>query len=214
VSAGLLITLAAGGVNAVLGSFLIRVGRRHRSMTLEADGHHVLSDFWTSLGAAIGLGLVQITGLAWLDPLVAILMAIGLLVTGGRLVRRAAAGLLDEEDPELLQRLVQVIEPSLGQGIIRLHEVRAIRAGRVAHISAHLVVPEFWTVEQAHDRSESLAAGTLRDLGGEAEITFHSDPCHRAYCAMCDIAACPVRRAAFTGRPQLTVDEIVQPDRG
>jgi cation diffusion facilitator family transporter len=139
--AGLWITAAAGAGNAVLGVFLVRTGRRHHSMTLVADGQHVLSDFWTSVGIIAGLGLVWLTGLAWLDPVVAIVVALLLLWTGGRLVRTAAAGLLDEEDPELLDKLVAVLQPHIGRGMIRLHHLRAIRAGRFHHVSAHLVVP-------------------------------------------------------------------------
>ena len=210
---GIVMTAGAGVANALLGVFLLRVGRRHRSLTLVADGKHVLSDFWTSVGVVGGLALVWLTGEPLLDPVVAIVVALLLLRTGAHLVRLAAGGLLDEEDPELVQKLVQVLEPSLGEGVIRMHHLRAIRAGRVAHVSAHLVVPEFWTVERAHELADQLAANALRDLGGEGEITFHTDPCHRGYCTMCDVDACSVRKHPFQGRPRLTVDELVQPDR-
>lgn len=210
--AGIWITAAAGAGNAVLGVFLVRTGRRHHSMTLVADGQHVLSDFWTSVGIIAGLGLVWLTGLAWLDPVVAIVVALLLLWTGGRLVRTAAAGLLDEEDPELLDKLVAVLQPHIGRGMIRLHHLRAIRAGRFHHVSAHLVVPEFWTVQMAHDYADGLSARVITDAGIQGELVFHTDPCHRNYCGMCDVDACPVRAQPFAGRPPLTVEEAVRPD--
>lgn len=209
---GIVIVAAAGLANAALGLYLVKIGRSHHSLTLIADGKHVLSDFWTSVGIIVGLILVRLTGVLWFDPLLAILVAMVLLHTGWGLVRMAAGGLLDEEDPVLVARFVGVIERHFGQGIIRVHHLRAIRAGRVSHVSAHLVVPEFWTVERAHERAEALAVRVQREIG-EGELTFHTDPCHRAYCAMCDVETCSVRVHAFTGRPALTVEEAVQPDR-
>lgn len=209
---GLAITAAAGAINLALGGFLIRTGRRSRSLTLVADGQHVLSDFWTSLGVVIGLLLVRLTGVVWLDPLVAALVGVNLAWTGLRLVRSAAAGLLDEEDTELLGKLLAALNASVVPGIIRVHNLRAIRSGRFSHIDAHLVVPEFWTVERAHDAADTFEREVITGCGIEGEIVFHTDPCHRAYCARCDIADCPVRVEPFRARPALTVEEIVQPD--
>lgn len=209
---GVWLTSAAGLCNGALGWFLIRHGRRHRSAALEADGQHVLADFWTSVGVVAGLLAVQWTGLAWLDPAVAGGMGLLLLVTGWRLVRRAAGGLLDEEDPELLRRVVAVLAPLVKDGIIRVHQLRAIRSGRLHHIGAHVVVPEFWSVQRAHDAAESLAARVVQELDVEAEIDFHTDPCERTYCARCDLEACSVRAQPFGERQPLTVDEAVLPD--
>jgi cation diffusion facilitator family transporter len=210
---GLAIVVLAGLINLALGLFLVRAGRRHRSLILVADGQHVLSDVWTSAGIVAGLLAVHLTGLPWLDPLVAALVALWLMWTGVRLVRQAAGGLLDEEDADLLQRLTHTLTGHVGQGVIRVHHLRAIRAGRFHHVDAHLVVPEFWTVEQAHELAEDLSARVIREAAVEGELLFHTDPCHRAYCAICDLEGCPVRREAFAGRPPLTVDEAVQPDR-
>jgi cation diffusion facilitator family transporter len=209
---GLAIVLGAGLVNLALGYYLVRAGRRYDSLTLLADGRHVLADFYTSAGVVVGLLLVRITGLAWLDPLVAAVVALNLMWTGVRLIRQASAGLLDEEDPALLDRLLQVLQPHLGQGVIRIHHLRAIRAGRFHHVDAHLVVPEFWSVERSHELAEDLGERVMKELGVEGEMTLHTDPCHHIYCRMCDLDDCPVRREPFTGRPPLTLDEAVQPD--
>ena len=210
---GLLLTVAAGLGNGGLGWWLVRYGRTHHSTAIEADGHHLLSDFWTSVGVTGGLLAVKITGLVWLDPLVAALMATWLLVTGFRLVRRAAGGLLDEEDPRLLQRLVDVLAPRVRDGVIRVHHLRAIRSGRFHNISAHLVVPEFWSVERAHDKAHELAAQVLRELGIEGDIEFHIEPCERAYCSSCDLESCTVRQQPFVGLSPLTLDEAVRTDQ-
>jgi cation diffusion facilitator family transporter len=212
IEAGLGIVVGAGLANLLLGLFLVRTGRAHASLTLVADGQHVLSDFWTSAGVVAGLLLVRVTGLAWLDPVVAGLVALNLMWTGFRLVRHAAGGLLDEEDTPLLDRLLAALQRHVGQGVIRVHHLRAIRAGRFHHVDAHLVVPEFWSVDHAHELAESLAAEVIAELGVEGELVFHTDPCHRIYCAMCDLEGCPVRREPFRERPALTLEEAVQPD--
>jgi cation diffusion facilitator family transporter len=209
---GLAIVLGAGIVNLGLGWFLVRTGRRYESLALVADGQHVLSDFWTSAGVGVGLVLVGLTGRSWLDPVVAAVVALNLMWTGFRLVRHAAGGLLDEEDTGLVHRLTEALARRVGQGIIRIHHLRAMRAGRFHHVDAHLVVPEFWSVDRAHQLAEELAARVIRELGVQGELAFHTDPCHRAYCAMCDLEGCPVRRESFRVRPPLTVDEVVQPD--
>jgi cation diffusion facilitator family transporter len=212
IGAGLLIVLGSGLVNLALGIYLVRTGRRYVSLTLVADGQHVLADVWTSAGVIVGLGLVQLTGRAWLDPLVALLVALWLMLTGFRLVRHAAGGLLDEEDPLLLKRVLDALQKYVGGGVIRVHHLRAIRSGRFQHVEAHLVVPEFWSVERAHDLSEDVAARVMRDLGAEGEMVFHTDPCHRVYCVTCDLEDCPIRREPFLKLTPLTLEEVVQPD--
>lgn len=209
---GLALVVGAGIGNALLGVYLVRTGRRTGSLALVADGQHVLSDAWTSGGIVVGLLLVRVTGRTWLDPLIACCVALLLFRTGFKLVRRSAAGLLDEEDTELLARLVAVLGPRVGQGVIRLHNLRVMRAGRFHHVDAHLVMPEFWSVERAHAVSDKLAADTIRTLGIEGQLVFHIDPCRRAYCAKCDLADCPVRVEPFRSRPPLTIEEAVRPD--
>jgi cation diffusion facilitator family transporter len=212
IGTGLIITAGTGAVNAILGLFLIRVGKRTNSLILIADGHHVLSDFWTTAGVVGGLILVKWTGLKWLDPFVAIVVALNLGRTGFLLVRHAARALLDEEDSDLLQRILDSGERVRSPGIIRMHHLRAIRVGRFAHVDAHLVVPEFWTVQEAHDNQDAFEKRLLEVTSIEGEVLFHTDPCWRLYCEVCDLEACPVRKASFVRRPVMTLEEATQPD--
>ncbi len=207
VGVGVLLTFGAGVVNAGLGWYLVSTGRRVQSLVLVADGQHVLSDFWTSLGVVGGLVLVRVTGITWLDPAVALLLAINLAVTAFRLVRHAAGGLLDEEDASLMARLVAAFDQERTPGVIRIHRLRAIRAGRFAHVDAHLIVPEFWTVEQAHEATDAFERRVIPACAIEGEIVFHTDPCRRRLCPACDLADCPIRRSPFVERPPLSIDE-------
>ena len=209
---GVALTFGAGVANGLLGWFLVRYGRRHDSPALVADGQHVLSDFWTSVGVVLGLVVVRLTGIAWLDPAIAVVVMLWLGWTGVRIVRRAIGGLLDAEDPELLRKVVRALAKHVGDGVIRVHQLRAIRAGSFRHISAHLVVPEFWSVQRAHDAAELLADHLMRELPGEGAVDFHTDPCERAWCSMCDLEACSVRQQPFVRLEPLTLDEAVEPD--
>lgn len=212
ISFGLMITIGAGLANAALGYYLLRVGRTHQSLTLVADGTHVLADFWTSAAAAVGLALVQFTGQTWIDPAVAILVGLNLIWTGLGLVRHAAGGLLDEEDPSLLRRVVDAVNANRMPGVVRLHYLRAIRAGRYTHVDAHLVVPEFWSVGDGHDFGNAFERRVVRSLGLDGEIVFHVDPCHRLFCAGCDMEPCPIRLSPFVAPSEISLDEAVRPD--
>ncbi|GBD27703.1 Ferrous-iron efflux pump FieF [bacterium HR30] len=210
---GIAITAGAGAVNLLLGIYLLRTGKRYQSLALVADARHVISDFWTSAAVVVGLVVVELTGIVWLDPLVAAAVAVHLGITGIGLVRYAAGGLLDEEDPELLRQLVQAMNAAMRPGIVRVHNTRAIRSGRFTHIDAHLVVPEFWTVKQAHDEADAFERDVIAAGALAGEIVFHTDPCRRLYCAQCELAQCPIRVEPFQQRQAMTVEEIIQPDR-
>lgn len=209
---GLLLVLACGVVNALLGIFLVRSGRRLQSEALVADGQHVLSDFYTSAGVVVGLLLVRWTGIAWFDPLVAALVGFRLAWTGWRLVRRASGGLLDEEDEQLVARLVRSFDSEREDGLVRVHSLRAIRAGRFHHVDVHLVVPQFWSVERAHGLADRVEQRVMRAAALDGEISIHLDPCGADYCAGCDVEPCPIRREPYAGRAPLSVEEAVAPD--
>ncbi|MGD9762736.1 MAG: cation diffusion facilitator family transporter [Candidatus Binatia bacterium] len=209
---GLLVTLGAGLANAALGWYLIRVGRKYASPILIADGTHVLSDFWTTIAIVAGLAAVLLTGFEWLDPAVAAIVGLNLVWTGVGLVRQAAGALLDEQDTALLQRMVDAINANLTPGVIRVHHLRAIRAGRFTHFAAHLVVPEFWTVKEAHDFANAFEQRIIQTLGIDGEIVFHLDPCDRQFCTTCDASPCPIRRAPLVERTPITLEEAVDPD--
>lgn len=200
---GLVIVGAAGVANLLLGLYLVRVGKKHGSAALIADGHHVISDFWTSAGALGGLLLVQLTGLAWIDATTAIVFAMLLFWTGAKLLRTSARGLLDETDPILIDEVCESLEKARAPGIIEVHDLRAINVGDNRHVDLHIVVPEYWTVEQAHTEMDAYEA-RIRKIHHRAELQFHVDPCERAYCSRCDLADCSVRRMAYSARREIT----------
>jgi cation diffusion facilitator family transporter len=210
-SHGLGIMIFAGVLNGLLGLVLIAAGRATSSMALSADGKHVLTDFLTTVGILLGLGVVKLTGYAWLDPAIALAMAALLAFTGIPLVRLAIDGLIDAANPGLLEKILGSLERNRVPGNIRVHHVRAMRNGRRIHVDGHLVVPEYWSVEVAHEEGEAYEKRVVKDVFLEGEIEFHIDPCRRLYCRSCDMPDCPIRQEPFTHRPPLNLLELISP---
>ncbi len=174
--AGLALIFLASMVNLVLGLWLIRKGEKGQSLILEADGHHVLADAYTSFGVVAGVALVWLTGLRWLDPVVAIIVGLNILRTGYYLVREAVIGLMDRADPDLLEKIIKALQADRREGWIDVHHLRAWKAGDRTFVDFHLVVPRDWTVLRLHEAHDQ-ARDTLRAaLGDETETIIHFDP--------------------------------------
>lgn len=203
---GLIVNVIAGSMNGLLGLFLIHMGKKHRSRAIEADGHHVLSDFWTTLGIGAALLLVKFTGLLWLDPIMAMVVGTLLAVTGFKLVRSSSQALLDMEDPVLLTRLIEIINRVRPADVIAIHELRTLRAGRYTHVDIHMVIPEFYTINRGHDLADEFGKRVISEAALEGELHTHVDPCQRAWCRQCGVEPCPVRREAHTEPGPITVE--------
>lgn len=210
---GIAVVGAAGVANLLLGLYLVRTGERYHSPALVADGKHVMSDFWTSFGAVIGLVAVHFTGLVALDAIGAAVVALFLFRSGAHVVREAARGLMDEYDPDAVAVLAEAMEKARGPGIIEVHDLRAIDVGGFRHVDCHVVVPEFWTVDQAHDVMDAYEARVVEIAPHGAELQFHMDPCERAYCRACDLVDCPVRAEPFEGTRPLNPDHVIRGPR-
>lgn len=207
-STGLIIVAVAGLANGLLGWFLLRQSEVVESVALKASGKHVISDCVTSAGIIVGLLVVWVTKLYWLDSVIAIGVGLHLAREGVHLIRDSVGGLMDEEDEELLKDLAQIFDQIEWRGIIQIHHVRLIRSGWYHHIDAHVVLPEVWNVQIVHEemlRFENAVIGHYR-YGGE--MNFHVDPCRRAYCKNCDLDDCPIRQENFEKKLTVTVSDL------
>ncbi len=165
-------------VNLVLGWFLIRVGRRQNSLVLEANGRHVLTDMWTSLGVIVGVGLVWFTGLTWIDPVVALLVGGNITWTAASLLYRAYHGLMERADQKDTERLVEDLEQAVDEEMISgYHQLRHRRVNDQVFIEVHLLFPTDMSVDeahaQAHEVEDRLEALFPKD---ETYITSHLEP--------------------------------------
>ena len=173
---GLLLLVAATLINLGVSLVLIRAGRKHRSITLEADGKHLLTDVLTSVGVLVAIGLVALTGWTVLDPIIAIAVAANILVTGWRLVHRAGVGLLDGTlPPEEVATITQVLERVAGDPNVNITELRTRESGRQRFVYATVAVPGDWTVRRSHDVADEVEA--IVDATFAGTTTFvHIEP--------------------------------------
>jgi cation diffusion facilitator family transporter len=175
VGLGLAISVSASVINLVVGMLLLRTGREQRSIVLEADGRHLLTDVWTSVGVIIGVAAVAISGWERLDAIVALAVAANIVLTGTRLVRRSVGGLMDRAlDEPQLGEIQDVLERFEGDGI-EFHALRTRQAGQRAFISLHVLVPGEWSVQRGHDVIEEIEAA-LRERLPYATVFTHLEP--------------------------------------
>jgi cation diffusion facilitator family transporter len=211
---GLYILGAAGAVNLVVGIYLLQAGRKYKSDALKADGYHLLTDFYTSAGVIIGLLLYSFTGFLWLDPLIACLVALNILVSGLRLFNRSFKNLMDEADPELLERIVEGLNRIKKPGWLYPHKLRALRSGRYHHVDLHISLPHYWTLTQVHEAEQEITNALLEALGEEGDIMIHIDPCEPPYCPVCNVDNCSERKIGFSSAPQWSVKEVISARSG
>lgn len=176
---GLAVTLGATLVNGAVGWILLRQGRRHRSMALVADGKHLMTDVYTSIGVIVGVALVAITGWLPLDSIVALAVGVNILWTGFILVRNAGRGLLDHALPqEETARVLGVLRDFVGRfpaGDLEFHGLQTRESGRDQFVSVHVLVPGSWTVTRAHDLVEEVEEAIRAELP-HAQVHTHLEP--------------------------------------
>ncbi|MBK9696345.1 MAG: cation transporter [Propionibacteriaceae bacterium] len=173
---GLLMSFVATSLNLVVGLVLIRAGRAHRSITLEADGRHLLTDVWTSVGVLVGLGLVLLTGWRVLDPLIGLAVGVNILFTGYALVSRSIIGLLDGTlPPEDVEQVTAVLAQLTGDPAVTIAKVRTRESGRQRFVYATVTVPGDWTVKRSHDLADAVEDAVDRALPGTTTFV-HIEP--------------------------------------
>jgi 2-amino-4-hydroxy-6-hydroxymethyldihydropteridine diphosphokinase len=204
VDVGLALLAVVSVANGALGAYLVRTGRSTQSLALEADGRHVLADVWTSAGVIAGLVAVRFSGWLWLDPLVAMAVAIHVLRTGYGLVREAVGGLMDEAPAPVLDSLVKHLSAAREPGWIDVHSLRAWRSGHFVHIDLHMTVPRYLDVERLHGIDELVTGIAAGAIDAPTELIVHFDPCRPEMCARCEMPDCAIREAQFVARVPFT----------
>jgi len=172
---GLAVSVVASIINFLTARVLLAAGYRYRSITLEADARHLLTDVWTSVGVIVGVGAVALTGWLWLDPVLALLVAANIVWTGWCLIRRSADGLMDIALPEDQHRtILGVLEIYRQQGI-EYHALRTRQSGARSFVEVHVLVPGAWSVQRGHDLVEQVEADIRRTLP-QVTVLTHLEP--------------------------------------
>jgi len=177
-AAGLTVNGVATVINLIWAGILIRGGRQERSPALVADGRHLMTDVVTSVGAIVGLIVAQATGLLWLDPVIALLVAVNVLWSGWVLMRSSIDGLMDAAPDADVLRKVEAIIAANGAGALQAHDLRMRQTGRLNFIEFHLIVPGDMTVSDSHAICDRIEAALGSELGGTA-TSIHVEPAHK-----------------------------------
>lgn len=205
---GMVLIMATAVINLVAGMICVRTGTKNNSPALVASGKHLLSDTYTTAGIIIGLILIYFTNIQWLDSAMAILFSMIILYTGYKIIRSSVAGIMDESDRALLKRMVKVLNDNRRTNWMDLHNLRIIKYGSTLHLDAHLTVPWYFNVHEAHDEIDTLALLVRKEFGQSLELFVHSDGCLEFQCKICSKPDCPVRKHVFEKRIEWTVENI------
>ncbi len=207
---GIILTAAAGSINFLLGTLLLREGKKYHSAILVADGKHLLTDTVTSIGVVAGVFIVYLTKLAWLDGLTAIIFALYILYTGYKLVQEATVTLLDKADYDKLKELVKLFKENRREKWIDIHNLRTQKYGTDLHVDCHITLPWYDTLEETHKEVDRLRDIVQENMIYDVEFFIHADPCvPPKSCAICTLKDCPVRRAPFIRTVDWTLETLL-----
>jgi cation diffusion facilitator family transporter len=207
---GILLIAASGIINYIVGYITSRRGKSAKSMVLLAGGKHLISDAFSTTGILAGLVLIYVTGLVWLDSVVAILFGGIICVTGYRILRASVAGIMDEADYELLKEIVKVLNENRRENWIDIHNLRVIKYGSTLHIDCHLTVPWYLNVMEAHDEVEAVGKVVREKIDPSIELFIHTDPCIETSCSVCTKRdSCDVRLHPFKARVEWELEKVI-----
>lgn len=194
---GIALVAVTAIINFVVGSISIKKGKQNNSLALIASGKHLQTDTYSTIGLIIGLAIIYLSGIAWVDSIVALIMALIILYTGYTIIRESIAGIMDEADIELLEEMVAYLDANRKEKWIDLHNLRVIKYGGQLHIDCHLTVPWYLNVHEAHREIDQLSALIREKFGDSLELFVHSDGCLDFSCSICSIKDCQVRQKPF-----------------
>ena len=199
-----------GAVNGALGYYLIKKGKDLNSITLNADGKHLLSDAVSTLGLMLGLVLIYFTNLFVLDSLISFAVGCYVLYTAYRLVRKSVGGLMDESDVETVEKVVSFLNVNRHEAWIDVHNLRTQRYGAETHIDCHVTLPYYYELTKVHHEISEIDRLVSENIGEQTEFFIHADPCLPQCCHYCRLKNCPVRSEAQTIEVVWTLDNVTK----
>ena len=196
-------------INYVVGSISIYRGKKNNSMALVASGRHLRTDTYSTLGIILGLIIIWYTKLNFLDGVISIIFAGIIIFTGYRILRQSIAGIMDEADMQLLNKMIAYLNAHRRENWIDLHNLRVIKYGGLLHVDCHLTVPWYLNVHEAHAEIDALTALIRMEFGEAIEFFVHTDGCLDFSCRICTKETCSVRKHAFEERVEWTLKNVV-----
>ncbi|RCH55997.1 cation diffusion facilitator family transporter [Mucilaginibacter hurinus] len=206
---GAIIIGVTGVINGCLGYYMIHKGKILPSITLDADGRHLVTDMVTSFGLVAGLLLIHFTGILWLDSGLSILVGLYILFSGYKLLRKSVAGLMDEADFLILTKVLQVLNDKRKEEWIDIHNLRAQKYGNELHIDCHLTLPNYFDLNKVHEEVSLVDKMINTEAGVKTELFIHSDPCLPECCHYCSMPNCPIRSEPKRIEIEWTMDKVM-----
>lgn len=182
-----------GVANFALGSYMIRQGRVLNSLTLHADGKHLQTDAYSTVGLLVGLLIMYFTGLVWIDVVLSVGLGLYILWNGYKLLRRSIAGLMDESDRKLVSEIAGILQRYRKDDWIDVHNLRVQRYGHELHIDCHVTLPNYYDLNKVHDEVSAIDKLMNTHLHANTELFIHADPCIPDCCRYCRVENCPIR---------------------
>lgn len=205
---GMVLIGATAVINFIMGSVCLRIGKKNNSLALIASGKHLQSDTYSTIGVLAGLLILYLTGIQWIDSIVALIFSGLILYTGYVIIRTSVAGIMDERDNALLDELVVILDQGRSKNWVDLHNLRIIKYGSTLHVDCHLTVPWYLNVHEAHDEIDKLGAIARTQLNSNIELFVHSDGCVPISCPICIKDDCPVRHHPLKRRVPWTAQNV------
>ncbi|MBW4891346.1 cation diffusion facilitator family transporter [Mucilaginibacter sp. HMF5004] len=199
-----------GVVNGLLGWYMIVRGKALRSMTLDADGRHLLTDMVTSGGLVVGLTLIYFTKIEALDNALSILVALYIVFVGYKLTRKSVGGLMDETDFAIVDDVVKILNDNRDEAWIDIHNLRAQKYGNELHIDCHLTLPNYFDLNRVHQEVKELDELINTKASIQTEFFIHTDPCLPECCHYCNMPNCPIRSEAKRVDITWTMDNVIR----
>ncbi|MFC5874725.1 cation diffusion facilitator family transporter [Chryseobacterium arachidis] len=210
---GIWIIAATAVINYLLGYISIKKGETENSLVLISSGKHLQSDTITTLGVVISLIIVYFTKIYWIDSVVALLFGLYIIFVGYKIIRKSLSGIMDEQDPELLNEIIRVLEENRRTEWIDVHNMKIQQFGASLHIDAHITLPWYYSLRDAHNEMEKMIILLAKNTKRSVEFNFHMDDCKPISCPVCQIADCPVREKDFVKRIIWTPENVTCADK-
>jgi len=206
---GLIMVAITAALNFIAGSVCFRIGKKNRSIALQATGQHLKTDTYSTLAIIAGLIIMLVTGLFWLDKLIALSMSLLIIYNGYKIIRQSLAGIMDQQDMELLKEMVTNLNKNRRVNWIDLHNFRIIKYGTQLHIDCHLTVPWYLNAHEAHIEIDKLVSFIQNEFGASIEFFVHTDGCLPFSCRLCNKFTCPVREHPFEHKVEWTLYNLL-----
>ncbi|WP_394992229.1 cation diffusion facilitator family transporter [Emticicia sp.] len=205
---GIYLVALTAFINYGVGFYAVKKGTQNNSLALIATGKHMQSDTYATIGIIIGLVLIFFLKYTWIDSVVAFVFAIIIIVSGYKILRSSIAGIMDEADDDLLDKVIALFQSSRRENWVDLHNLRIIKYGGTLHLDCHLTVPWYLNIHEAHLEIDELSKLVKENFGESIELFVHTDGCLDFSCAICTKHDCPVRQHEFVKRIDWTVQNV------